>query len=157
MHQQNCYRDYRTCGVCGLPVRSGGGGVEGSAAYRCTGNGCVKRNAALVDGLVEAYVLAVLKREQVGAPTWSAVSSDVRGEADAIRLRLDQLEDKYADGDLTRTGYLRNRDRLTARLADLERKEALALVPGPLEGSRRQGGRHCRWSVDVRLWLSWST
>jgi DNA invertase Pin-like site-specific DNA recombinase len=149
-----------TCGVCGLPVRSGGGGAKGSAAYRCTGNGCVKRNAALVDGLVEAYVLAVLKREQVGAPTRPAVSSDVRGEADAVRLRLDQLEDKYADGDLTRAGYLRNRDRLTARLADLERTEALALVPGPLEGITP-----ARWStlplerrravvaflVDVRL------
>ena len=59
-----------------------------------------------------------------------------------------------------RTGYLRNRDRLTARLADLERKEALALVPGPLEAITP-----ARWStlplerrravvaflVDVRL------
>jgi hypothetical protein len=38
------------------------------------------------------------------------------------------------DGDITRAGYLRNRDRLAAKLADLERAEALALVPGPLEG-----------------------
>jgi site-specific DNA recombinase len=149
-----------TCGVCGLPVRSGGGGTKGSAAYRCTGNGCVKRNAALVDGLVEAYVLALLEREQVGAPTRATVPSDTRGQADAIRLRLDQLEDKYADGDLTRAGYLRNRDRLAARLADLERTEALTLVPGPLEGITP-----ARWStlpldrrravvsflVDVRL------
>ena len=51
-----------------------------------------------------------------------------------MRLRLEQLEDKYADGDLTRAGYLRNRDRLAARLAELERAEALARVPGPLEG-----------------------
>jgi hypothetical protein len=123
-----------TCGVCGLPVRSGGGGTKGSAAYRCTGNGCVKRNAALVDGLVEAYILALLEREQIGAPTRTTVPSDIRGQADAIRLRLDQLEDKYADGDLTRAGYLRNRDRLAVRLADLERMEALAIVPGPLEG-----------------------
>jgi site-specific DNA recombinase len=123
-----------TCGVCGLPVRSGGGGVKGSAAYRCTGNGHVKRSAALVDGVVEAYILALLEREGVGAPTPAAVPGDFHGQADALRLRLEQLEDKYSDGDLTRAGYLRNRDRLAAKLADLERKEALAIVPGPLEG-----------------------
>jgi site-specific DNA recombinase len=123
-----------TCGVCGLPVRSGGGGAKGSAAYRCTGNGHVKRNAALVDAVVEAYIFALLKREEVGAPPLATVPSDIRGQADAIRLRLDQLEDKYADGDITRAGYLRNRDRLAARLADLERAEALMRVPGPLQG-----------------------
>ena len=35
---------------------------------------------------------------------------------------------------MSRAGYLRNRDRLAAKLADLERTEALARVPGPLEG-----------------------
>src|SRR5215211_2110628 len=83
-----------TCAVCGLPVRSGGGGTKGSAAYRCSGNGHVRRNAALVDGVVEAYVLALLGREGIGAPRRATVPSDVRGQADAIRLRLDQLEDK---------------------------------------------------------------
>ena len=33
-----------------------------------------------------------------------------------------------------RQGYVRNRDRLAARLAELERTEALARVPGPVEG-----------------------
>jgi site-specific DNA recombinase len=131
-----------TCAVCGLPVRSGGGGTKGSAAYRCSGNGHVRRNAALVDGVVEAYVLALLGREGIGAPRRATVPSDVRGQADAIRLRLDQLEDKYADGDLTRAGYLRNRDRLAAKLANLERAEALTLAPGPLEGITA-----ARWSA----------
>jgi DNA invertase Pin-like site-specific DNA recombinase len=149
-----------TCGVCGLPIRSGGGGTKGSAAYRCTGNGCVKRNAALVDCVVEKYIFALLEREGVGAPTPGTVPADLRGQADAIRLKLDQLEDKYVDNEITRAGYLRNRDRLAARLADLERTEALALVPGPLEGITP-----ARWStlplerrravvsflVDVRL------
>jgi DNA invertase Pin-like site-specific DNA recombinase len=124
-----------TCGVagCGLPVRSGGskGGVP---VYRCSSGSHVKRRVALVDGLVEAYILALLEREGVGAPTPATVPSDVRGKADAVRLRLEQLEDKYADGDLTRAGYLRNRDRLTAKLAELERAEALMRVPGPLQG-----------------------
>ncbi len=79
-------------------------------------------------------MLALLEREGVGAPTPATAPPDVRGNADAVRLRLEQLEDKYADGDLTRAGYVRNRDRLAARLAELERAEALTRVPGPLEG-----------------------
>ena len=122
-----------TCGVCGEPVRAGGpqGGVP---VYRCSTGAHVKRRVELVDGVVEEYVLALLEREGVGAPTPATVPADVRGNADAVRLRLEQLEDKYADGDLTRAGYIRNRDRLAAKLAELERAEALARVPGPLEG-----------------------
>jgi site-specific DNA recombinase len=122
-----------TCGVCGLPVRAGGakGGVP---VYRCSSGSHVKRRVALVDGLVEAYILALLEREGVSAPTSAEVPKDVRGQADAVRLKLEQLEDKYADGDITRAGYLRNRDRLTAKLAELEREEALLRVPGPVEG-----------------------
>jgi site-specific DNA recombinase len=123
-----------TCAVCGLPVRSGGGGSKGAAAYRCTGNGCVKRSAKLVDTVVETYLLALLEREEVGAPATQTVPADVRGQADLVRLRLEQLEDKYADGEMSRSGYLRNRDRLAGKLAELERREALMRVPGPLEG-----------------------
>jgi DNA invertase Pin-like site-specific DNA recombinase len=122
-----------TCGVCGLPVRAGGsrGGVP---VYRCSSGKHVKRRVELVDGLVESYILALLEREQVGAPIAAEVPKDVRGQADAIRLRLEQLEDKYSDGDISRTGYLRNRDRLAAKLAELDREEALLRVPGPMEG-----------------------
>lgn len=120
-----------TCGVCDAPVRAGGakGGVP---VYRCSTGGHVKRRVALVDDIVNRVVLALLAREDVGAEV--APVPDVRGEADALRLRLEQLEDKYADGDLTRDGYLRNRDRLAARLTDLQRAEALLRVPGPLDG-----------------------
>jgi site-specific DNA recombinase len=122
-----------TCGVCRLPVRAGGskGGVP---VYRCSSGKHVKRRVELVDGLIESYVLALLEREQVGAPAAVEVPNDVRGQGDAIRLRLEQLEDKYSDGDISRSGYLRNRDRLAAKLAEFEREEALLRVPGPLEG-----------------------
>jgi DNA invertase Pin-like site-specific DNA recombinase len=122
-----------TCGVCGLPVRSGGarGGVP---VYRCISGGHVKRRVELVDAVVERYLLALLERDGVSAATPTTAPSHVHGNADAVRLRLEQLEDKYADGDLTRAGYLRNRDRLAAKLAELERVEVLSRVPGPLEG-----------------------
>jgi len=121
------------CGVCDGPVRSGG--VKGGAAvYRCASGKHVKRRVALVDALVEMYVLRLLDREGVGAHSPATSPPDVRGKADAVRLRLEQLEDKYADGDLTRAAYIRNRDRLSGSLAELERAEALLRVPGPLEG-----------------------
>jgi hypothetical protein len=94
----------------------------------------VKRRVALVDPLVEAYVLALLDREGIGAPSTTTSAPDVRGKADAVRVKLEALEDKYADGGLPRAAYLRNRDRLAARLAELGRAEALTRVPGPLEG-----------------------
>jgi site-specific DNA recombinase len=125
-----------TCGVCGLPVRSGGSGraSQGVPVYRCSSGKHVKRRVELVDSLVEGVILGLLEREQIAAPTTTTAPTDVRGQADAIRLRLEQLEDKYADGDITRAGYLRNRDRLAGKLADLERQEALARLPGPVEG-----------------------
>jgi site-specific DNA recombinase len=131
-----------TCGVagCGLPVRSGG--TAAGAIYRCTGSAHLTRRVAFVDAIVEAYILALLEREDVGAPTPHTVPADLRGQVDAVRLRLDQLEDHLADGLLTRAGYLRNRDRLAAKLAELERTEALMRVPGPLEGITR-----AKWST----------
>lgn len=121
------------CGVCGLPVRSGGK-HGGAPVYRCSSGSHVVRRVELVDGLVESYVLRLLAREQVGAPTATRAAPDQRGQADAVRVKLEALEDKYADGDLPRAAYLRNRDRLAGRLAELERAEALARVPGPVEG-----------------------
>ena len=124
-----------TCGApgCGEPVRAGGsrGGIP---VYRCSTGGHVKRRVKLVDEVVEKYVLGKLEEGGVPYTPVATVSPDVRGLADGVRLRLEQLEDKYADGDLSRAGYLRNRDRLTAKLTELERDEVLARVPGPLEG-----------------------
>lgn len=119
-----------TCGVCEAPVRAGG--AKGVPVYRCSTGGHVKRRVSLVDNLVERHVLALLARE--GVDPQPVTMPDVRNEADALRLRVEQLEDKYADGDLTRAGYLRNRDRLTARLAVLQRAEALARIPRPTDG-----------------------
>jgi hypothetical protein len=58
----------------------------------------------------------------------------------------------YANGDLTPSGYIRNRDRLAAKLAGLEHEEALPRVPSPLEGITPE-----RWvglPLGRRLWLA---
>jgi hypothetical protein len=120
-----------SCGVCGEYIRAGGS-AQGIPVYRCA-TGHVKRKVAWVDEIVTAYVLALLDREEVGAPT-ATKPSRLRDQVEAARIRLEALEDKYADGDVTRSGYLRNRDRLAAKLADLERTRALQRVPGPVEG-----------------------
>ena len=68
-----------TCGVCGEPVRAGGS-AGGVPVYRCSSGSHVKRRVELVDGVVEAYVLALLEREGIGAPTPATVPPDVRGK-----------------------------------------------------------------------------
>jgi len=119
-----------TCGVCEAPVRAGGakGGVP---VYRCSTGGHVKRRVALVDSLVESFILDLLDRE--GVHPQPADVPDLRGEIAAVETRLANLEDDRADGNYTPAGYRRNFDRLTARLDDLVRRDALARVPEPTD------------------------
>jgi site-specific DNA recombinase len=124
-----------TCGICGLPVRSGGTGKGRPAIYRCVSpKNHLRRKIEQVDEVVETYVLALLEREDFGAPTRLEVPDALRGQADVIRVKLERLVAKYANDDIGRTDYLRHRDQFRAKLADLERQEALLRVPGPLEG-----------------------
>jgi hypothetical protein len=118
------------CGGCGGQIHSGGM-RRGVPIYRC-GRGDIVRKAPDIDEVVEAYVLAVLRREGVGVSAPAEPSSD-RARADAVRVKLERLEDKYADEDMTRAAYLRNRDRLAAQLLELERGAILQRVPGPAD------------------------
>jgi DNA invertase Pin-like site-specific DNA recombinase len=130
-----------SCGTCGDHIRAGGS-KQDMPIYRCAA-GHVTRRVQFVDQVVESYVLALLEREGVRAPTTISTGSAAKADskpnastppATTLRLRLEQVEDKYLAGDVSRAAYLRNRDRLAARLADLERKEALSRVPSPMEG-----------------------
>ena len=117
------------CGGCGRQIHSGGM-RRGVPIYRCAAGDIVRR-APEIDEVVEAVVLGFLEREQFTMSTPAEPASD-RARADAVRVKLERLEDKYADEDMSRAAYLRNRDRLTAQLLELERGAILQRVPGPL-------------------------
>lgn len=120
------------CGVCDGPVRAGGarGGVP---VYRCSKGEHVKRRVEFVDRIVVGLVKTWLARERIERETFTPTPTN-RQKAEAVRLKLERLEDKYADDDISVAGYRRNRARLTAELDELTREEALSHAPDVLEG-----------------------
>jgi len=123
-----------TCGVCEGPVTSGGA-RHGYRTYECAARKHVRRKADDLDDHIQAALLVYLADiEKIPRRTSATGQSDVHAKVDALRVKIDKLEDKYADEDLSRAAYLRNRDRLGTELADLERSETLSRLPGPLVG-----------------------
>lgn len=126
------------CGICGATVRSGGQGGHGSnvrrVVYRCSASAHLTRRADFVDDLVSAHIYDLLQRNEVDLATVHIGNSDLRDRIDAARVLVEQLEDKFADNLISHAAYARNHDRLSTKLADLERQQAVSIVPGPLEG-----------------------
>jgi hypothetical protein len=95
----------------------------------------VRRHADHLDDFVQSAILVYLADlEKVPTRTLSSGQPDVRSRIDALRVRIDSLEDKYASDEISRAGYLRKRDQFRKQLADLERSAPLSRLPGPLAG-----------------------
>lgn len=122
------------CGVCGATVSSAGAArtrVDGSrpTVYRCRSRKHVARDAVPVDNLVSRVVVARLSQPDAAALLVDDSAPDaelLRGQAQALRSRLDTLAVEFADGTLT-GGQLRvATERLRSRLADVEAAQAHA-------------------------------
>lgn len=120
------------CGECGEPLRSAtvaSNRAKGTTrtVYRCPtpGGGHVARAAAPIDALVERVVLGLLGRDDFAAVTAEHTTSDTesaRVEAVALRSRVGEAADEYADGNITAAQLVK----ITARVRDrLEEVEAL--------------------------------
>lgn len=131
------------CGQPSLRVSTVGGGSRTATrrppAYRCRvpGAGHVVRAAEPVDQLVVGAILERLSRPDVRdllVPRGPAVDVNaLRGKADVLRTRLDELAVKFADGALTASQLAAGTDRLRAKLADIEAEIADSVTPGPLD------------------------
>jgi len=93
------------CGVCGgrirgLTVKRRAGGL---VAYNCAEKFCVTRKAAEVDALVEAVVLELLVREDIGAalaaddPDASAAAQEIA----RLKAKIDEARRLVADDRLS--------------------------------------------------------
>lgn len=94
--------------------------------YQCQKSAHLSRSAEPIDELIEAVLVARLRREDL-ADLLAGEAPDVaplRSEAATLRLRLDQATTDYADGMLTARQLHVATERLTARLAGVE--QALA-------------------------------
>lgn len=114
------------CGECGAKLR---GSVNGrKPSYRCEEKGCVSRQRADVDAVVEGAILGRLARPDASALLAPAPNDDqtrALEEVRELRARLDGAADDYADGKIDR----RMMERISARLTpQLDAAEARTLV-----------------------------
>lgn len=97
------------CGAegCGAHLRAGRkGNVKWGTRewlYLCEANGCVGRNKAAVDHLVDAHMVALLQRPDVVELLAgdSSKAAELLAKAEALRARLAAAASDYAEGEIT--------------------------------------------------------
>jgi hypothetical protein len=115
------------CGRCGGPMtvfyRGRDANGETVRTYRCRDGRHLTREASFCDWRVAERVIARLSRDDARdllIDDDREDLADLRTEQSALRLRLDQLAEQFADGALTASQLKAGTQRLRTRLADLE-------------------------------------
>lgn len=118
------------CGICGGPLRSATVASNRATGtkrtiYRCSvpGGGHVARAAIPVDDLVHAVMIERLSRPDVFdllAVETTADTEGLRVEAVALRLRLGEVADSFAEGAVTKGQMERATARVNTRLRQVE-------------------------------------
>lgn len=132
------------CGGCGrsmvASVYSGGRGTRGWVCAMSNTAGCTNSSRIAREPLETYVVEGALARLDSPALASDETTSDehveLRKAIDADHTRLRQLEDDYYDGlfEGDRAGFVRQRDRLTSRIADSERQLLSAAQKSVLAG-----------------------
>lgn len=125
------------CGRCGAPMYATPTGVAARRwlAYRCSASAHLMRRLDLVDEVVNAVVIARLRRPdvlQLLAPTEDVSALAV--ESTEIRGRLDDLAALLADGILSAAGVRDAASRLHTRLRELQGRIGQAVGTDALAG-----------------------
>lgn len=116
------------CGVCGGRTRASMGS-ERRRVYRCNSGNHVNRNQWEVDAYVIAAIAEILRESGALSGLNADKSVDLsalRGEADALRSRKDQLAIDYADGLLDGQQLRTATQALESKLEEVERRLAEA-------------------------------
>ncbi|MDN5726913.1 MAG: recombinase family protein, partial [Propionibacteriales bacterium] len=135
---------YGRCGVCDGHL--GRVSANGKPAYACYGHKpdgslrkCVTRSAHYVDALVIDMVLERLSRDDaVELLTADSQPVDRSAEAATLRSRLEEMASAYADGAFTMREWRTARDRVSAKLAEVEAlmvADSSRLALAPIAGS----------------------
>jgi DNA invertase Pin-like site-specific DNA recombinase len=122
-----------TCATCGAGITSGGVKPRQSSPsrriYRCRAQSCVGRRQDWCDEYVESVVLARLSQPDAGELLAESNAgpdlADARAESSALRVRLDELADAFATGDITRDQLKRATAKIRGRLEELEGVQAV--------------------------------
>lgn len=106
--------------------------ARGREYYACERDGCVNIKIAWLDEYVTAIVLGVLSRPEEYVALAKADDSAVmaaRGEADALRIRLDEFYDSAAAGELTPAALARVEARLLPQITAADRRAVEVATP----------------------------
>jgi site-specific DNA recombinase len=140
-----------TCGECGREVTAAGPDKKNRVAiYRCL-SGCVQIRADWLDNYVSITVVERLSRPDAYPLTAASDKETVsaRAEAAELQARLDEHADLAAEGKISPLSFARIERKLLAKIADADRRTALAAVPpvfrdiagGPYEQVEAKWGR----------------
>jgi len=117
------------CGRCGdgttvrVNYREKNAAAIPARVYRCRKHAHLSRAADFCDWRVSERVIARLSRDDARDLLVDDHRPDVaalRAEADALRMRLDQLAEAFADGTITAAQLRTGTDRLRLKLTDVE-------------------------------------
>ncbi len=120
-----------TCGGCGRDLAAAGPNKKNRAAvYRCLA-GCVLIRADWLDSYISMSVVERLSRPDVYPLTADSDEEAVsaRTESAELRARLDEHADLAAEGKISPISFARIEQKLLAKIADADRRVALAAVP----------------------------
>ncbi len=129
------------CGVCGAPLRAttagAGRGRAHVAAYRCEEGAHVVRRCKPLDEFVEAVVVERLSRPDamdLGRPEVEVDTSALHAERLALQARLDELVDRFAEGQITGKQMERGSTTLRTKIADLDQQLSIVAGVSALDG-----------------------
>ena len=121
------------CGKCGgrmISAHTGGSANRHRVVYRCTGDGTrghAARDAERVDAYVSAIVIGLLNRDDwrsvLAPPEQKDDGLDLAATATALRARLGEAADSFADGAITGAQLARITERVKGQLADVEAQQ----------------------------------
>ncbi len=123
------------CSLCGQGLRrsSTHAGRRGRwGQYRCRQVGHVGIAASWLDDHVSRAVLDAIDLKELTKRTRERQRHPASAEVLVIRARIEELEDAFGDGTLTKAAFTRQRDRQEAKLAEAETavaEEVVSAVP----------------------------
>lgn len=124
---EGCDLTVKSAGTNELITDPAGGDRVYRVVYRCRSGRHVSRTARDVDAFIRGVVIERLSRPDAvdllvddSAPDAEAL----RGEAVALRVRLDELATLYADGTITAAQLATGTSRVRQQIADVDKRQA---------------------------------
>lgn len=133
------------CGVCGVPLIAGAGNYRCSTEPRAGGCGAItvvadRLEMHVVDEVADAIADAKFSRRLASVKTSVVDERKLVAAITADEEQLVDLADLWADGKMTKAGYLKAHDRISSRLDAARRRLGDVAAPSPAVVVAQFGG-----------------